>query len=258
MMSRTGRITFALLLGATLALGRENPEVSRAARLNDQVVEMYQSGRNEDALPLAKKALAICEKELGPKHPSTAASLNNLAALYKATGNYPTMLLDWRARATNQLIDSGLQKTYVYSPSFSKDGKWAAFHVSDGKSEVRRIFAIPVRQGYPKVEINDWIPITNGATLDTEAVWTEDGGAILFMSERDGFRCIWGQRLDPSTKRPRGEAYGVLHFHRFYRSLSSVPGTVAAIGLTAKANQLVFALGEITGNVWMQRDEASR
>ena len=32
--------------------------------------------------------MAIREKALGPEHPDTAASLNNLAALYYAMGDY--------------------------------------------------------------------------------------------------------------------------------------------------------------------------
>ena len=37
------------------------------------------------AEPLYKRALTIAEKALGPDHPNVAMSLNNLAALYRAT-----------------------------------------------------------------------------------------------------------------------------------------------------------------------------
>ena len=40
------------------------------------------------AEPLYKRALAIREKQLGPEHPDTATSLNNLAGLYHAQGKY--------------------------------------------------------------------------------------------------------------------------------------------------------------------------
>ena len=40
----------------------------------------------EDAEPLYERALAIYEKALGPEHPDTANSLNNLAALYRKQG----------------------------------------------------------------------------------------------------------------------------------------------------------------------------
>ncbi len=46
---------------------------------------LYQAqGRYAEAEPLHKRALAIFEKALGPKHPDVAQSLNNLAGLYRA------------------------------------------------------------------------------------------------------------------------------------------------------------------------------
>ena len=40
------------------------------------------------AEPLLGRALAIKEKALGPEHPDTATSLNNLAGLYWLMGDY--------------------------------------------------------------------------------------------------------------------------------------------------------------------------
>ena len=36
------------------------------------------------------------------------------------------------------------------------------------------------------------------------SVWNERGDTLYFLSERCGFRCIWSQRLDVSTKQPLG------------------------------------------------------
>ena len=40
------------------------------------------------AEPLYQRSLAIHEKALGPDHPDTGLSLNNLAELYRAQGKY--------------------------------------------------------------------------------------------------------------------------------------------------------------------------
>jgi tetratricopeptide (TPR) repeat protein len=45
-------------------------------------------GRYAEAIVLAEKAVALREKVLGPEHPRTATSLNNLAGLYHAMGAY--------------------------------------------------------------------------------------------------------------------------------------------------------------------------
>ncbi|HEX9256594.1 MAG TPA: tetratricopeptide repeat protein, partial [Candidatus Angelobacter sp.] len=45
-------------------------------------------GKNSEAEPLYRRALAINEKALGPEHPNTASSLNNLALLLKEQGKF--------------------------------------------------------------------------------------------------------------------------------------------------------------------------
>ena len=45
-------------------------------------------GRYSDAGPFARKALELAEREFGASHPTTATTLNNLAALYWAQGRY--------------------------------------------------------------------------------------------------------------------------------------------------------------------------
>ena len=84
-----------LLLALCCALGvaadgvyAQSEDLKEAARLNDQVVQLYGAGRYDEAVPLAKRVLAIREKALGMEHLDVATSLNNLAVLYKAKGDY--------------------------------------------------------------------------------------------------------------------------------------------------------------------------
>jgi len=59
------------------------------ARYNDELARVYENwGKYGDARPLYERALAIREAQLGPEHPSTATSLNNLAVLLESMGEY--------------------------------------------------------------------------------------------------------------------------------------------------------------------------
>ena len=59
------------------------------ARLFNQAGSyLYDRGRYVEAESVMKCALAIVEEQLGPTHPDTASSLNNLAGLYDAQGSY--------------------------------------------------------------------------------------------------------------------------------------------------------------------------
>ncbi len=136
------------------------------------------------------------------------------------------------------------------SAHFSPDNRWVSFHARTGPLS-RRMYVAPVNGETPAPE-ESWIPITDGTGLDREAEWSPDGNLLYFLSDRDGFRCIWAQRLQPATKRPVGPAFAVVHFHHARRSLQAVGNNVGAIGLSVAKNRLVFALGEVTGNIWLR------
>jgi CHAT domain-containing protein/Tfp pilus assembly protein PilF len=63
-------------------------QLAEAAQLNGRVVQLNQQGKNQQALPLAEKALEIRKQVLGERHPAYATSLNNLAQMYQTQGEY--------------------------------------------------------------------------------------------------------------------------------------------------------------------------
>jgi tetratricopeptide (TPR) repeat protein len=84
-------------------------EFAEASRLLDQTV--YYLKRHAQ-YPLAellyRRALVILEHQFGPEHPNTAASLNNLALLYKAQGKYKQAELLYRRALAIDKKASGL------------------------------------------------------------------------------------------------------------------------------------------------------
>jgi hypothetical protein len=137
-------------------------------------------------------------------------------------------------------------KWNLSNPRFSPDGHWILFHAIVGPVR-RQIFAAPVAAGAAAGE-SQWIPITDGQGLDRNAVFSPDASLVYFLSERDGFRCIWAQRLDRHF-RPRGAAFAVVHLHQSKRSLGT--GSTGAIGLASAPGKLVFSAAEFTGNIWI-------
>ena len=63
-------------------------QIDDARELNKRAIELFETGRYSEAIPLVQRALAILEKALGPDHPDVAASLNNLAGLYQDQRRY--------------------------------------------------------------------------------------------------------------------------------------------------------------------------
>ena len=56
--------------------------------LFDRYHALADAGHSKEAIPVAQKWVALCEKIYGPEHPHTGASLHNLAQLYQETGDY--------------------------------------------------------------------------------------------------------------------------------------------------------------------------
>ena len=139
----------------------------------------------------------------------------------------------------------------LWNARFSPDDRWVSFNATaQGRS---RVFVAPVSDA-GLVPEQEWIAIA-GSGWDDKPRWSPDGNTLYFVSERDGFRCIWAQRLD-ARKHAVGEAIPVFHAHESRRSLSNVgPGDLA---ISVARDKLVFNMSERTGNLWMMRVASAR
>jgi len=131
----------------------------------------------------------------------------------------------------------------LYQAHFSHDGAWVTFLANRNHS---RIYVAPFSA--QEVPIKNWIPITNGSTWDDKPNFSFDDRLIYFTSDRDGFRCIWAQRLT-SDMHPSDSPFEVYHFHSRRRSLANLP--IGLMNLAAGPGVLVFNQGEYTGNLWL-------
>jgi len=95
----------------------------------------------------------------------------------------------------------------LVQPHVSPDGRWIALYINISAVQVP-IMVIPLRNGVAASE-KEWVTITDGSGFDIDANWSPDGSLLYFFSERDGFRCIWGQKLDPTSKTLLGAPFPV-------------------------------------------------
>ncbi|MEZ5365954.1 MAG: hypothetical protein R2748_27385 [Bryobacterales bacterium] len=151
--------------------------------------------------------------------------------LYPADGSAPRVILE-------------KPDAVIYEPRFSPDGRWMAFHELT-TSTTRQIFVAPYHADRATA-LEEWIPITDGGELDRNIEWAPSGDLLYFLSARDGAQCVWGQRLDPKTMTPQGEAFELQHLSSPNRSI--VGGGFA---LSASRSHLYYALGATRGNVWI-------
>ena len=152
-------------------------------------------------------------------------------------------------------IESGKDEVVVEHPKYSltlprlsTDDSWLVFNAVITQTQ-RRIFVAPLDNWRAPQDPSRWIAITDGHTPDRNAAWSPDGNLVYFLSERDGFHCFWAQRLDPMTKRPRGQPFAVQHFHQAQKNWE--PTDFTGLQLSIGPDSLVFPLRERTGNIWL-------
>jgi Tol biopolymer transport system component/DNA-binding winged helix-turn-helix (wHTH) protein len=164
--------------------------------------------------------------------------------LYVAGRPPAIFVLDLRS-GTKQLVVR--RPHFLWQARFSPDDRWIsmleAFH-SEGRT---RLWIAPYKNGAPPPD-GDWLPITSGESWDDVPRWSTDGNLIYFTSLRDGFHCLWAQRLAPETKQPTGPAFPVHHLHSARLSINNMGFT--SLGFTVSRNRLFINLGELSGNIW--------
>jgi Tol biopolymer transport system component len=143
----------------------------------------------------------------------------------------------------------------LYSADLTRDGNWVAFHaVASGDSAHSQVFAARVDADRPTPP-SEWIPITEADAFYQGPRWSPDGGVLYFLSNRDGFRCVWARRVDRKTKAPTGPVFAVQHLHHSRRSLQHLARFDDRVSLAVAPGMLVMVAGDLTGNIWMREQK---
>jgi len=196
----------------------------------------------------------ICTNCSSPTH----VSYDGTEAIFESPGP-DERLLFWSHGSVRPLIAGTTRTERQFSGRFSPNGKWVAMGLrnSDTDSQIRKVFVVPNARG-GEIKPEDWVNLSDDNTMDREPYWAPDGKRLYFISDRDGFRCLWARDMDPDTGRPTGPAESIAHFHHARELLASVLPSSGAIGLTASSKALIFTVAESSGNLWWRRERDDR
>lgn len=151
-------------------------------------------------------------------------------------------LLDLTTGEKTPLVEAGLNLTEA---RISPDGRWIVFE--ETAAGASRIWLARFRKS--PIPRSDWHPITDGSGWDDRPRWSPNSHLLYFLSDRDGFRCIWAQRLESRAKGVFGLPFAVYHSHNSRSSLVNVNPVYA--GLEVASDMVVFVNSETAGNVWL-------
>jgi Tol biopolymer transport system component len=141
----------------------------------------------------------------------------------------------------------------AYHAFFSWDDRWVAFKTLPPEGWGSQIMIAPVRNGVAGKEA-EWIAVTNGRYSDDKPQFSPDGNTMYFTSTRDGYLCIWAQKLNPVTKRPVGEPLGYEHFHNSAGrdgATSWGGGLLKFPDLSVARGKILMQLPQLRTEIWM-------
>ncbi|MDX2149472.1 MAG: protein kinase [Bryobacteraceae bacterium] len=138
----------------------------------------------------------------------------------------------------------------LYSGHLSRDGSWVVFNAVKSQ-DATQLYVARVENG-KAAPPDQWVPVSDGRSVHQGPQWAPDENRIYYLSERDGLRCVWSQRLDPTTKKPLGEPEAVRHFHEVRRSFQHLRSFDDRTRLAVGGSVVVVALGELRGNIWLR------
>jgi hypothetical protein len=107
-----------------------------------------------------------------------------------------------------------------------------------------QLFLAPMSDG-GTLDPSRWIAVTDLEYFDAGPMWSRDGKVLYFNSNRDGFTCLWGVRLDPATGKRAGIPYPIKHFHGNPRFYSAYPQF--CVGL----DRIIISLDQVQSDLWM-------
>jgi Tol biopolymer transport system component len=153
-------------------------------------------------------------------------------------------------------LPSGSKKLFLNKPGFRlfqakfspDDQSVAVLGCQDGETSTGcQIFLVRLDRGVP-VSPDLWTAISHPSQWDDKPRWSPSGKLIYFISDRDGYFCLWAQSFNSSAKQLTGAPFPVYHFHHARLSMANIGVPIAEIGIAK--DKIVMGLGELTGNLW--------
>jgi serine/threonine protein kinase/Tol biopolymer transport system component len=166
------------------------------------------------------------------------------AVLYREGMPSKIKIVDLRTGETRIVLEA---RDYSLSEAtWSPETQYLLFTASrDGNTN--QVFAVLLPKS-TRSATGEWIPITSASEFSDRPRWSGDGNTIFYLSNRDGFSCVWGQHFDTESRRVTSRPFAVMHYHNPRFS----PGAVgkSSFNLSVSGDSVYLNVGEINTSIW--------
>jgi Tol biopolymer transport system component len=141
------------------------------------------------------------------------------------------------------VLDVGQE--WLFDAGVSTDEQWAA--LSTGRPDGHLALRV-IRLAAPPDSLERGTLITDETSWPGSPRWSSDGRLLYYLSDRDGFNCVWATPLDPRTNRPSGEPFPVLHAHR--SDMTMLLPAKLAFSIDIADRRLVLNASDVSGEIY--------
>jgi dipeptidyl aminopeptidase/acylaminoacyl peptidase len=164
---------------------------------------------------------------------------DNQRVLVALGDGHAIRVIDVRTGVSRDLVVSQ-DGSRLDRPHASPDDRWLAFRRARGSVGKTLIVKLAsdravVADGFEAIDE----PTTSGRPCG----WALDSRMLYLLLDTDGFRCIWGQHVNPETGALAGKPFASRHFHNTKAMSTSFGNAITAGGF-------MYEAADETANVW--------
>jgi Tol biopolymer transport system component len=171
---------------------------------------------------------------------------DNQRVLVKLTDGHAIRVVDIRTGAARDLVvaENGGR---LDRPHASPDDRWVAFRRARGTAGKTVVVRLTSDRPVPADSVE---AIDEPTTTGRPGGWSLDSHVVYLLLDADGFRCVWGQRIDPETGTLVGKPFAARHFH-------TTNGMSTSFGNAITAGGFLYEAADATANLWKLTAPAS-
>ena len=129
-------------------------------------------------------------------------------------------------------------ETLIGRTHLSPDDRHIAFNFQQGE------WLAPINPNRPTPQ-SEWRKIDQQTVGPRACGWSMDSQIAYLLLDTDGFRCLWGQRVDPKTTELIGKPFAVRHFHH---TVTQEFSTTYGNAISTKG--FLYGGGVLKANLW--------
>jgi serine/threonine protein kinase len=104
-----------------------------------------------------------------------------------------------------------------------------------------------------KSPASKWMEITEESYSSRNPGWSVDGRTVFYLSNQDGYWCLWGRHFNSRIGQAVGAPFPVQHFHDPKFSPTAIDPS--SFNLSVAGTSLYFNVLEVSGTIWVGRLE---